>query len=35
MPRWVKGFAVAAVLLLGAFIALHVTGVMGGHMHGP
>jgi hypothetical protein len=27
MPRWVKGFAIAAVILVIAFVVLHLTGI--------
>ena len=27
MPRWVKGFAIAAVIFVIAFVVLHLTGL--------
>lgn len=33
-PRWVKGFGIAALVLLGLFVCLHLSGHGFGHHHG-
>ena len=34
LPRWVKAFGIAFIILVLVFIALHLSGVVPMHMHG-